>query len=80
MNFHELKALRRRDSDTDSIESMAETGITLLYFFLEKQLNHATGGILEAVETLLKLQELFNYDYASVYYHFIKTMMADVRL
>lgn len=81
MNFRELKTLKRQDYEkTDSIESMAEIGITLLYFFLEKLVNHAIGGILEAVEILLKLQELFNYDYGSVYYHLIKTMMADVRL
>jgi len=80
MDFNELKSIRRADSETESIEFLAAIGITLLYFFLEKLLNHAAGSILEASEILFKLQDLFNYDYGSVYYHLIKTMMADVRL
>jgi hypothetical protein len=80
MDFNELQLLRGAESETESIEFLAAIGITLLYFFLEKLLNHSSGSMLEASELLFKLQDLFNYDYGSFYYHLIKTMMADVRL
>lgn len=35
---------------------------------------------MEAQETLLELKDLLNYDYANIYYHLIRVIMADMRL
>lgn len=80
MDFDQLKDLRLQDSEKEPIEDLASIGIILLYTYVEKMVNHGTGDIQEAQETLFKLQELFNYDYGCVHYHLIKVMMADVRL
>lgn len=45
MDFDQLKNLRRQDSEKESIEELAAIGIILLYYYIEKLINHGTGGI-----------------------------------
>lgn len=66
--------------DYDDIEESALIGIILLYFFVERQLNHMSGGFLAAQNTLQALKELYNYDFDNFFYKLIRTMMADFRL
>jgi len=47
MDFDKLRPLpdSKAKESTDDIEKVATIGITLLYYYIEKQLNHTTGSI-----------------------------------
>lgn len=44
LDFHQLEPLQKQMSDHD-VESHAAKGLTLLYYYMERQLNHVEGGI-----------------------------------
>ena len=47
LNFNELKPLYKPLSDLE-IELRAAKGLALLYYYLEKLINHVDGDIIEA--------------------------------
>ena len=49
------------------ISEKVSAGITLLYYFLERQINHAAGNLVMALDTVMQYQELLNYDHQLFY-------------
>ena len=47
LDFNQLEPLEKQLTDRD-IELQAAKGLTLLYYYIEKQLNHVDGGISQA--------------------------------
>ena len=43
-DINELQPLLDEENDDEDIEESAIVGITLLYFFVERQLSHISGG------------------------------------
>ena len=54
--------------------------MTLLYYFLEKQVNHSTGNLVESMEIAMRYSEILGHDSSRLYPCLINTMLKDVRL
>ena len=55
-------------------------GFALLYYFVEKQLNHQDGSFASIQDMLKGIKDLYNYDFENLHYQLIRTMMSDLRL
>ena len=52
----------------------------LLYYLLEKQVNHATGNLVESMDIAMTYSELLSNETSRLYPCLINTMLKDVRL
>ena len=52
----------------------------LLYYLLERQVNHATGNLVESIDVAMAYSELLSNETSRLYPSLINTMLRDVRL
>ena len=57
-----------------------DCAVTLLYYFLEKQVNHDTGNLIESMEIAMRYSELLGHESSRLYPCLINTMLRDVRM
>ena len=50
MQFNELKQMKNQSVVKREIQEKVKSAITLLYYFLERQINHAAGNLILALE------------------------------
>ena len=67
MQFAELKQMRNKYAVSIEVQEKVKSAITLLYYFLERQINHAAGSLTLALETTMQYQELLNFDSKLLY-------------
>ena len=67
MQFNELKQMKNQSVVKREIQEKVKSAITLLYYFLERQINHAAGNLILALEISMQYQELLNFDNKLLY-------------
>ena len=80
MKIDELPQIKEQHEIQQQVRQRAAVAITLLYYFLERQINHAAGNLVFALDVVTQYQELLNFDSQLLYLRLIKLLMQDVRL
>ena len=57
------------------MDEKVKAAITLLYYFLERYINHAAGNLVLALDIAMQYQELMSYDPKLLYCRLIRLMM-----